>query len=62
MAQRADSRIDDSEGLLDCCCECRIFFFLQTVINDTEMEQKQIHSLSIANTSVNDLYEIESCF
>jgi len=26
------------------------------------MEQKQIHSLSIENTSVNDLYEIENSF
>ncbi len=62
MAQRADSRIDDSEDLLGCCCEYRIFFSLQILISDTEMGQKQTHSSSIEGTYVNDLYEIENSF
>ena len=46
---------------MDRCYECHTAFSLQTLISDTEMGQKQNRSLGIANTYVNDLYEIENC-
>ena len=46
---------------MDRCYERRTSFSLQTLISDTEMGQKQNRILGIADTYVNDLYEIENC-